>query len=256
LLNAPLLRVPGRERFRPSVHTCPECGEPIWVFTEENGAESFVPCLECHRRRMEQEFIRSAREDAIARTTLNPRASFAEFETTLPYQQRGLRAAQAFCREARVGIPVALILWGNFGTGKTHLASAIANELTAAGWHIVAVSVPDLLARIRASYADEAASEYSIIRDLATADLLVMDEMGLEHVANTAWHQEKMYQIINGRYVHGPLVVTTNKQPTEMTSWIGPASFSRLWQMSDYGRLFVDMRGSDYRMRTIKRLTA
>lgn len=48
---------------------------------------------------------------------------------------------------------MALVLWSQgYGTGKTHLASAIANEARRRGWIVESWLMPEFLSKMRASY--------------------------------------------------------------------------------------------------------
>lgn len=104
-----------------------------------------------------------------------------------------------------------LLLVGNYGSGKTHLAAAIANyartELNM--WPVFAV-VPDLLDYLRAAFSPNSETSYETKFDaVRTADLLILDDLGTE--SSTKWAQEKLFQIINSRYMERlPTVITTN----------------------------------------------
>ncbi len=134
-----------------------------------------------------------------------------------------------------------LLLSGGFGVGKTHLAAAIANEATQQGGEAVFVLVPDLLDHLRASFSPNSAESYDeLFERLRNTPLLVLDDLGAE--SSTAWAQEKLFQLLNHRYLRRlPTVITTNR-PIEA---IEPRLRSRLMDMD----LVVHMRilATDYR---------
>jgi DNA replication protein DnaC len=102
-----------------------------------------------------------------------------------------------------------LVLTGGYGSGKTHLAAAIANARKAMGDHqVLFVVVPDLLDHLRATYAPDSQVSYDKRLDqVRTAPLLILDDLGT-HSA-TPWAQEKLYQIFNYRYnAHLPTIIT------------------------------------------------
>jgi len=102
-----------------------------------------------------------------------------------------------------------LLLQGDYGTGKTHLAAAIANFAVGMGVPTLFITVPDLLDSLRFSYDNPEATFEQRFDDIRTAPLLVMDDFGTQNA--TPWAQEKLFQIINYRYINRlPLVVTTN----------------------------------------------
>ena len=102
-----------------------------------------------------------------------------------------------------------LILHGGFGCGKTHLAAAIANQVINAGVPTMFLTVPDLLDWLRNSYSIEDTSFESRFEEIRTIQLLILDDLGTENA--TAWVREKIFQIINHRYLNRlPTVITTN----------------------------------------------
>ena len=102
-----------------------------------------------------------------------------------------------------------LILQGENGCGKTHLAAAIANRRRGNGHRVSFVFVPDFLDHLRSTYAPDSKVTYDeVFERVKNAPLLILDDYG-EHAAS-AWAQEKLYQLINHRYnARLPLVVTT-----------------------------------------------
>lgn len=102
-----------------------------------------------------------------------------------------------------------LLLQGKYGCGKTHLAAAIANFVLAAGIQPLFITVPDLLDSLRFTYQDPNASFEERFEKIRQSPLLIMDDFGTQSA--TPWAKEKLFQIINYRYINKlPLVVTTN----------------------------------------------
>ena len=102
-----------------------------------------------------------------------------------------------------------LLLMGGYGCGKTHLAAAIANYAVEMGVPTLFLTVPDLLDTLRFAYDSEDTTFEQRFEQIRSAELLVLDDFGTQNA--TAWAQEKLFQIINYRYINRlPLVVTTN----------------------------------------------
>jgi DNA replication protein DnaC len=102
-----------------------------------------------------------------------------------------------------------LLLQGGFGCGKTHLAAAIANFAVGMGVPTLFLTVPDLLDTLRFSYDSEDTTFEERFDEIRNAPLLVLDDFGTQNA--TGWAQEKLFQIVNYRYINKlPLVVTTN----------------------------------------------
>ena len=102
-----------------------------------------------------------------------------------------------------------LLLRGGYGSGKTHLAAGIANFAVGMGVPTLFLTVPDLLDMLRFSYDSEDTTFERRFDEIRNAPLLVLDDFGSQNA--TGWAQEKLFQIINFRYINKlPLVVTTN----------------------------------------------
>jgi DNA replication protein DnaC len=112
-----------------------------------------------------------------------------------------------------------LLLQGGFGCGKTHLAAAIANFVVGMGVPTLFLTVPDLLDTLRFSYDSEDTTFEQRFDEIRNAPLLVLDDFGTQNA--TAWAQEKLFQIVNYRYINKlPLVVTTNLDLDEIEARI------------------------------------
>ncbi len=102
-----------------------------------------------------------------------------------------------------------LFLQGGYGCGKTHLAAAIANAAVQKGVPTLFLTVPDLLDQLRYTYSSADVSFEDRFEQVRNAPLLVMDDFGTQSA--TAWAREKLFQILNFRYINQlPTVVTTN----------------------------------------------
>jgi len=102
-----------------------------------------------------------------------------------------------------------LLLTGSFGTGKTHLAAAITHQAVQSGIESMFLTVPDLLDWLRNSFTSIDMSFEERFEEIRNIHLLVLDDLGTENA--TPWVREKIFQIINHRYLNKlPTVITTN----------------------------------------------
>lgn len=104
-----------------------------------------------------------------------------------------------------------LLMWGDVGTGKTHMAACIANALLGRGIPVVMTSLVKLLEVIQGGEDRES----DIIARMNSAKLVIFDDLGAER--STDYALEKVYNIIDSRYRRKlPMIVTTNLTIEEM----------------------------------------
>lgn len=139
------------------------------------------------------------------------------FQTFKPRGRKGLGELQAqslewafnHARQYAGTLNGWLLLQGGYGSGKTHLAAAIANFAVGMGVPTLFLTVPDLLDTLRFAYDSTDTTFEERFEQIRNAELLVLDDFGTQNA--TGWAQEKLFQIINYRYINKlPLVVTTN----------------------------------------------
>ena len=95
-----------------------------------------------------------------------------------------------------------LLLWGNVSTGKSYLASCIANALLEKEVSVKMLNFGQIL---NADFDEKA----HILGNISRYGLLILDDFGMER--NTEYGQEIVFQVIDGRYqCKKPMIITTN----------------------------------------------
>ena len=136
-----------------------------------------------------------------------------------------------------------LVLHGGNGTGKTHLAAAVAGYRLEQGGTVAFATVPDLLDELRATFEPGATErfdeQFARLRDV---ELLVLDDLGSHQ--SSPWAQEKLYQLINYRHLaRRPTIVTMDVGLSKLE----PRIASRLSDLQSGGTSF-EMDAPDYRI--------
>ncbi|MDX2161370.1 MAG: ATP-binding protein [bacterium] len=141
--------------------------------------------------------------------------TFALDETLRPDDRRNLENAYAVARSyVQEQRGHWLILGGSVGGGKTHLAASIANAWRDVGRDVVFITVPDLLDYLRTAFEPNARTtldqRFTIVRN---APFLVLDDLGTENA--TSWAREKLFQMLDYRYLRRLPTVITISKPVE-----------------------------------------
>ncbi len=133
-----------------------------------------------------------------------------------PDRQKNLRRAYDVARAYARNPEGWLFFRGGYGCGKTHLAAAIANVCLEQGINVLFVTVPDLLDHLRAAFAPLSEQTYDErFEQVRTAPVLILDDLGTEY--GTPWALEKLFQLLNYRYMSRlPTVITTNQDFEEL----------------------------------------
>lgn len=176
--------------------------------------------------------------------------TFKVNENNKYYYETCLRYAQKFneIKEDGTGI----ILSGNCGVGKTHLAAAIAHELMKKGYQPIFGTLINLLGRVKSTYNTKVSKETDeeIINSYINCSLLIIDDLGKEKPSE--WTLEKLYQVLNARYEDNkPVIITTNYSMDKLIERLtvnsnnetAEATVSRIYEMCQG----INMQGNDYR---------
>ena len=156
--------------------------------------------------------------------------TFDNYQVNNDGQERALRKARAYADgwQQSVTAGTSLIFSGNAGTGKTHLACAIANQLIAQGVSAVFTTVSDAMRAIKRTYdADSQMTELQAIQAFVDPGLLILDEVGANR--GTEYEVQLVFDIINKRYENcRPTIILTNLDPQALRDCLGERVVDRL----------------------------
>lgn len=141
---------------------------------------------------------------------------------------------------------VSLVFVGKTGTGKTHLACAIANHVMQNyRLSVRFVNVIDAISQIKQSWSKYSEQNENDIIALFTApNLLILDEVGVQFGTET--EQMLLFRIINKRYEQLlPTIIISNLTVETLSKTLGDRIFDRLQEGSGGG--IVEFVGSSHR---------
>lgn len=152
-------------------------------------------------------------------------------------QAKALRKCKAYAGNFREMITIgrSMVFTGSTGTGKTHLANAIANEIIEQGYTAYFTAVRKLLTEVKSTWrSNSPKSEAEVIKNFAELDLLTIDEIGVQFDTDS----EKMilFDVINARYENNKptiilsnlAVTSTSETETSIESILGARIMDRL----------------------------
>jgi DNA replication protein DnaC len=187
-------------------------------------------------------------DKCFQRSGLPERASLAEFDWAynpeIPKRTCFELNTLKFIAEGNNGILV-----GKAGTGKSHIAKAIAYTAVRSGLHVAYVEADEFLSNL-AIAAVEPARKKKLMKPLIDADLLVLDDLFLRRKIATE-SADELQAILHRRYsLRRSSIITTNRLIDDWSKCLGDAALTtaildRLMHRS----IPVEFRGRSYRLK-------
>lgn len=167
------------------------------------------------------------------RTGVPPRfisISLNDYVVSCDAQESALRTAKGYAEsfEAALNVGAGLIFLGSVGTGKTHLACAIANHVRATGKTVRYSTVRHAVGEIRSTWKGETKmDEREALMGFVRPDLFILDEVGMQF--GTEAERITLYDIIDGRYGQvRPTIVISNLSLADLEGTLGTRVVDRM----------------------------
>ena len=253
------------EALRLDDKICPHCGRELqaeWVEFPpalqkkygKPGEWYYHPCTpECEKKNDRREWEIMRRDARVAtlreRSGLSKRMrgyTFANFKPYVsPSATKAVEKVESYLknweenRESGRG----LYFCGGVGTGKTHLAVGVMNELIQRKRvPSLFVTVPEFLDNLREAYMIPGRDLDEWMDAVKNADLLVLDDLGAEKP--NPWVRERLFVVVNHRYREAlPTLFTSNIGPKDLASQLGERTASRIIAICEW----ISLEGEDYR---------
>ena len=247
---------------------CPICEDSGLFLTIQPDGERYAQPCEC---RLQRQAARLLKKAAIPRRYEH--CTLDSYEPDYGQADQSLAAAYMMARNFVSGYPVTtegrgLLLTGDVGIGKTHLAVGILHALILEkGVRGLFCDYRELLKRIQESYNPlVATTELQILAPVFEAEVLILDELGAQKPTDWVWdtvalilntrYNDKRTTLITTNYPNAPAALAQQRtagpgnamREETLGDRIGERMRSRLAEMC----VEVKMRGNDFRQ-TVKR---
>lgn len=228
---------------------CEKCGNKYDLHQFESGYEFRDGC-ECKMIEAGKLAEKQRKQKAVNRifrqSTVNVSIKDATVRNYKPKnkdQEKAKSTAIEYVKTFSTDNPKSLILQGSYGTGKSHLAYAIAKAVKKEGYSVAFMHIPMLMERIKATYNRESIETTDeLVKLLSSIDLLVLDDVGVENTEHTL---NKLFSIVDNRTGKNNIFTTnfSDKELNQNMNW------QRINSRMKHNARTVRMLGDDYRER-------
>ena len=165
--------------------------------------------------------------------------------------QKAFSRCKKFCEIADTALDngYGIYIYGNSGSGKTHLTACICNELISQYRQCLFTSFIEISKLIRSTFGKN--TDEGIIARICEVDFLFIDDLGTEILKKGGednWLQEQVFDIINKRYNNKkPTIFSSNYSLNELITQRGmmDKTVDRIVEMST---AIIKLNGESYRI--------
>lgn len=221
-------------------------------------SQESTPVTELLERLFTQEadaLIQRRIERRIKQSKLPERKLLADFDFAF---QKGLDKAQIMeiagldFVERKQG----LILAGNSGTGKSHIAKAMLLIGCMKTYNCRYTTAADMLRELLASLADDTLEKK--LKRYISPDILLIDEVGFDRLEQQdAYNANLFHKVIDGRYCKKTTILTTNIDFKQLGDYLGdPVITTAIVDRMVHHSIIINIEGPSWRLHESQELNA
>lgn len=187
-----------------------------WV--DESGEFHFASCPECAKRQKAAQFIDLSIAPRFRECTVQ------NWKTPLPEMKKVREEVSSWCRsiDAKLKRGACIVMSGESGTGKTHLASAICMHALRKGYTAKLLKASEFFEEIFKTYEKQMPGEpihpatSEVMNTFADIDLLILDDLG---ASSADGHRgDLLFDLLDRRYNLVRSTIITSNLPIENRS--------------------------------------
>ena len=228
---------------------------PVWCDCMREKERKEKEREEHNKKAQELDRLRSA-------SLLGERYKNATFDTTDKAVSEDFLKAYSRCKgycdiaEEALKKGYGIYIYGNSGTGKTHLTACMCNELISKSQQCLFTNFFEISRLIRSTFNKNIEAEV-VIKRICDIDFLFIDDLGTEVLRKNGednWLQEQVFDIINKRYNNRkPTIFSSNHSLNELITERGmmEKTVDRIMEMST---AIIKLNGTSYRAKNRKAL--
>jgi DNA replication protein DnaC len=192
-------------------------------------------------------------ERRIRESRLTERKLLADFDFEF---QTGVDKSQVMeiAKLDFVGRKQGLVIAGNSGTGKSHIAKALLLIGCMKLYRCRYTTAADMLTELMASRADN--SFHKKLKRYTSPDILLIDEVGFDRLEQQDSRNASLFfKVIDGRYCKGSTLLTTNIGFSELGDYLGdPVVTTAIVDRMVHHSIILNIEGPSWRMHESKKL--
>jgi DNA replication protein DnaC len=194
-------------------------------------------------------------ERRIKESKLPERKLLADFDFTF---QKGVDKAQIMqlAKLDFIGRKQGVIIAGNSGTGKSHIAKALLLLGCRKIYRCRYTTAADMLKELMAGLADGTLNKK--LKDYVNPDILLIDEVGFDRLEQQdAGNANLFHKVIDGRYCKASTMLTTNIDFKELGDYLGdPVITTAIVDRMVHHSIIINIEGPSWRLHESQQLNS